>query len=181
MCGACQTCELSIRVDRRIPSPTLGLSLAPAALMSIATVSRALCSCDIIREPHTSRPNVESGLNLLRRAPNSITRLGSLDRDRSRASGRTVHSRFAYSRRSCRSRECIALFPQRWSAHPGGPASCAPQRRREASAIRSCRGRRATLSLNRQSTRRGGYEHRYTRRRPPRPSRDIMLHRCTFP
>ncbi len=109
--------------------------------------------------------------NLLLREPNSITLPDSHDRDGSRASCRTVPSRSAQLVRSGRSRECIALFPQRWSAHPGGPASCVPQRRREASAIRSCRGRRSTLSLNRQSTRQGGYEHRYRRRRPPRPGR----------
>jgi hypothetical protein len=108
---------------------------------------------------------------LLLREPNSITLRDSHDRDGSRASCRTVPSRSAQSLRSGRSRECIALFPQRWPAHPGGPASCVPQRRREASAIRSCRGRRSTLSLNRQSTRQGGDEHRYRRRRPPRPGR----------
>src|SRR5258708_2073641 len=69
----------------------------------------------------------ECSFNSLLRVPNSITLLDSLDRDGSRASGRTIPWRFSSLLQSCRSPECIVWFPQQCSEHPGGPASCAPR------------------------------------------------------
>src|SRR5579863_4791463 len=69
----------------------------------------------------------ECSFNPLLRVPNSIALRNSLDRDRSRASGRTIPWRFSSLQQSCRSPECIVWFPQQCSEHPGGPASCAPR------------------------------------------------------
>src|SRR5579862_1393575 len=72
------------------------------------------------RRPICQQMKREKRVNFLLREPNSIALGNSLDRDKSRAFGRTIPWRFACLLQSCRSPECIVWFPQQCSEHPGG-------------------------------------------------------------